>query len=93
MELLPQQPTGRGPAEWFTGDAWGDVLEAHPGEGVVRPPGEEHWHGAVPDRFLAHLALWEGTGDGSPETVWAEAVTGARYGAARRRAPGAVQPK
>jgi quercetin dioxygenase-like cupin family protein len=24
---------------------------------VVFAPGEGHWHGALPDRFMAHLAL------------------------------------
>jgi quercetin dioxygenase-like cupin family protein len=28
----------------------GTVFEAHPGETVTCPPGEEHWHGAVSDR-------------------------------------------
>ncbi len=32
----------------------GTVLEAHPGETVSRPPGEEHWHGAASDRFMHH---------------------------------------
>jgi hypothetical protein len=26
MELLKQPPTGKGPAEWFTGDVWFDVI-------------------------------------------------------------------
>jgi quercetin dioxygenase-like cupin family protein len=26
MEVLKKQPTGKGPAEWFTGDVWWDVL-------------------------------------------------------------------
>ena len=40
------------------------------------PPGEEHWHGAGPDGFVEHLAMWETTDarDGS-ETTWAEAVS------------------
>ncbi|WP_022798660.1 cupin domain-containing protein [Thermus islandicus] len=31
-----------------------------PGDVVVFAPGEEHWHGAFPDRFLVHLALQGG---------------------------------
>ncbi|QKW18337.1 cupin domain-containing protein [Kitasatospora sp. NA04385] len=65
----------------------GTVFEAHPGETVSCPPGEEHWHGAAPDRFMAHLALWEATGDGTPETSWAEPVTDRQYGAPRTRRP------
>ncbi|WP_031073986.1 cupin domain-containing protein [Streptomyces sp. NRRL WC-3742] len=61
----------------------GVVLEARPGELVVCPPGEEHWHGAAPDRFMEHLAMWEGPGDGSPETTWLEPVTDEQYSAAR----------
>ncbi|WP_183571954.1 cupin domain-containing protein [Mucilaginibacter sp. X5P1] len=28
-----------------------------PGDMVVIYPGEEHWHGAVPDQLFAHLAI------------------------------------
>ncbi len=42
----------------------GTIIEAHPGETVTCPPGEEHWLGATPDR--------EGIGDGTPETAWAD---------------------
>jgi quercetin dioxygenase-like cupin family protein len=107
MELLKQPQTGKGPAEWFAGDVWfdviyrgeepsraranmvkfapgartawhshglgqtlyivegialirsrgGDLIGAHPGDIVYTPPGEEHWHGAAPGRFMIHLAL------------------------------------
>jgi quercetin dioxygenase-like cupin family protein len=56
----------------------GRLIEAHPGDVVHTPPGEEHWHGAAPDRFMVHLALWEGD-----ETTWLEHVGDAEYGAAR----------
>ncbi|MGW1024817.1 (R)-mandelonitrile lyase [Streptomyces sp. NPDC002577] len=62
----------------------GTVFEAHPGETVSCPPGAEHWHGATPDHFMEHLAMWEGTGDDSPETVWA--VTDEQYAGPRTRA-------
>ena len=64
----------------------GTVLEARPGQTVQCPPGEQHWHGASPDAFMQHLALWEGTGEGSAETTWAEHVTDADYGRPRTRA-------
>ncbi|GAB1510867.1 (R)-mandelonitrile lyase [Actinophytocola sp. KF-1] len=57
----------------------GTVIEAHAGDTVTCPPGEEHWHGATPDRFMEHLAMWEGTGDGTQETSWAEPVTDEHY--------------
>ncbi|TXS44657.1 (R)-mandelonitrile lyase [Streptomyces sp. OR43] len=62
----------------------GTVLEAHPGRTVTCPPGEEHWHGAAPDRFMEHIALWEATADGAPETTWAEPVTDAQYTGSRQ---------
>ncbi|MFB6892110.1 cupin domain-containing protein [Kitasatospora sp. NPDC056327] len=61
----------------------GVVFEARPGELVVCPPGEEHWHGAAPDRFMEQLAMWEGTVDGSPETTWLEPVTDEQYALVR----------
>lgn len=64
----------------------GLVLEAGPGDLVVCPPGEEHWHGAAPDRFAEHLARWENPGDGSAGTTWLEPVTDEQY--ARARTPG-----
>lgn len=61
----------------------GVVLEAHPGETVTCPPGEAHWHGAPPDRFMQHLAIWEG--DDALDTTWLEAVTDEQYNAPRTR--------
>ncbi|MDH6628609.1 quercetin dioxygenase-like cupin family protein [Streptomyces sp. LBL] len=63
----------------------GTILEAHPGETVACPPNEEHWHGAAPDRFMEHIAMWEGTDDGTPETTWAEPVTDQQYTGPRTR--------
>ena len=57
----------------------GTIIETHPGKTVTCPPGEDHWHGAAPDRFMEHLAMWEGRGDGSPETKWLEPVTDEQY--------------
>jgi quercetin dioxygenase-like cupin family protein len=30
-----------------------------PGDTVHTPPGEEHWHGALPDHFVTHLDMWD----------------------------------
>lgn len=59
----------------------GRVVELHPGQGAWCPPDEWHRHGAGPDAFMEHLAMWESTEarDGS-ETQWAEAVTDEQYG-------------
>jgi len=61
----------------------GDVVEVRPGDTVHTPPGEWHWHGAAPDHFMTHIAMWESSGDG-PETEWGDLVTDEEYG--RRRA-------
>jgi quercetin dioxygenase-like cupin family protein len=58
----------------------GEIVEAYPGDIIYTPPGEEHWHGAAPDRFMIHLALWENPGpEGAPENTWLEHVTDADY--------------
>lgn len=57
-----------------------EVAVMRPGDTVHTPPGEWHWHGAAPDHFMTHLALWEGPGDpDAPETEWGEHVTDAEY--------------
>ena len=61
----------------------GTVIEAHPGDTIYTAPNEEHWHGAAPGRFMAHLALMEGDGSDEPQTVWGEAVTDSDYQAPR----------
>ena len=35
----------------------GPVEEIRPGDRVFFEPGENHWHGAAPDRFMVHLAI------------------------------------
>jgi len=62
----------------------GNVIVMKPGDTVYTPPGEWHWHGAAPDRFMTHLAIWESPGpDAGDETTWGEHVTDEEYGAAR----------
>ena len=58
-----------------------DIIELRPGDTVYTPPGEWHWHGAAPDSFMSHLALWESAGPGSdqPETVWGDKLTTDEY--------------
>lgn len=63
----------------------GVVFEAHPGETVTCPPGEEHWHGAAENHFMEHLAIWEGDGTDTSETTWFEEVTAEQYRSARTR--------
>lgn len=56
----------------------GEIVEAHPGQTIVTPPGEEHWHGAAPDHFMEHLAIVNTAADGSSAT-WLEHVTEQDY--------------
>jgi quercetin dioxygenase-like cupin family protein len=30
MQIMPKQPTGKGPTDWFTGDVWIDSIARHP---------------------------------------------------------------
>jgi len=55
-----------------------------PGDRVFFEPGEEHWHGAPPNRFMTHLAILEVGDDGIPAT-WGDHVTDEEYGAAPSR--------
>lgn len=52
----------------------GNVVEAHPGQTIYTPPGEEHWHGATEDCFMEHLALLVSADDPAETTTWLEHV-------------------
>ena len=56
----------------------GRMVEVHPGDTIHTPPGEWHWHGAAPDRFMTHIAMWEAAQAG-PETEWGDQVSDAEY--------------
>ena len=60
----------------------GPIEEIRPGDRVFFEPGENHWHGAAPDRLMVHIAIQENGGDGSPVT-WGEPVTEEQYDPAR----------
>ena len=59
----------------------GPVEAIRPGDRVFFEPGEDHWHGAAPNRFMTHIAMHEADDEGSPVT-WGEHVTDEEYGAA-----------
>ncbi|MFL5645686.1 MAG: cupin domain-containing protein [Chloroflexota bacterium] len=63
-----------------------EIVEMRAGDTIVTPAGVWHWHGAGPDRFMTHLAIWEAPPDGSPETEWGDLVTDEEYGAGARSA-------
>lgn len=56
-----------------------DVVEIHAGDTIHTPPGEWHWHGAAPDHFMTHLAMWEASDEGT-ESEWGELVSDEEYG-------------
>ncbi|HEX7310788.1 MAG TPA: cupin domain-containing protein [Gaiellaceae bacterium] len=56
-----------------------DVIR--PGDRVFFEPGEEHWHGAPPNRFMTHIAMLEVDDAGHPAT-WGDPVTDEEYAAA-----------
>jgi quercetin dioxygenase-like cupin family protein len=60
----------------------GEVTEIRPGDVVYIDPGEEHWHGATADRFMAHIAMQEADDNGQVVT-WLEHVTDEDYAASR----------
>jgi quercetin dioxygenase-like cupin family protein len=62
------------------GTRGGSVQEIRPGDVVVIAPGEEHWHGATPDRFMAHVAVNEAD-DAGEVVTWLDHVTDEEYAA------------
>ena len=59
----------------------GPIEVIRPGDRVVFEPGEEHWHGAAPNRFMAHLAMLEVDEEGKP-AAWGDHVSDDEYRAA-----------
>jgi quercetin dioxygenase-like cupin family protein len=65
-----------------TGTGWvqewgGQKQKIDPGDVIWTPPGVKHWHGAIPDRAMTHIAI-QASVDGSP-VDWMEHVTDAQY--------------
>ena len=56
----------------------GPVEVIRPGDRVFFEPGEEHWHGAAPDRFMTHLAMHQVDENGNAVT-WGKHVTDEEY--------------
>jgi quercetin dioxygenase-like cupin family protein len=59
----------------------GPIEVIRPGDRVFFEPGEDHWHGATPTRFMTHLAMFEPDEEGNAAT-WGEHVTDEEYGKA-----------
>jgi quercetin dioxygenase-like cupin family protein len=56
----------------------GPIGVIRPGDSVFFEPGEEHWHGAAPTRFMTHLALLDVDATGNAAT-WGEHVSDEEY--------------
>ena len=59
----------------------GPVEVSRPGDRVFFEPGEDHWHGAAPTRFMTHIAMLDVDAKGNSAT-WADHVSDAEYAAA-----------
>jgi len=67
----------------FVQERGGEKMVHKPGDTIYTAPGVEHWHGASPNSFMVHLAIWEAPAEdsGEPETNWGEHVTDDEYNA------------
>jgi quercetin dioxygenase-like cupin family protein len=59
----------------------GPIEVIRPGDTVFFEPGEEHWHGASPTRFMTHLAMLEVDDEGTAAS-WGDHVSDEEYGQA-----------
>jgi quercetin dioxygenase-like cupin family protein len=59
----------------------GPIEVIRPGDGVYFEPGEDHWHGATPNRFMTHLAMLEVDDEGT-SAIWGEHVSDEEYSTA-----------
>jgi quercetin dioxygenase-like cupin family protein len=61
----------------------GAVELIRPGDRVFFEPGEEHWHGAHPARFMTHIAMLQ-TDDEGNSAQWGKHVSDDEYAHAPR---------
>jgi quercetin dioxygenase-like cupin family protein len=59
----------------------GAIEVIRPGDRVFFEPGEDHWHGAAPNRFMTHIAMLDVDDQGNVAT-WGDHVADDEYGAA-----------
>jgi quercetin dioxygenase-like cupin family protein len=58
----------------------GQTIVMWSGDTVYTPPGAWHWHGALPDSFMTHLALADsGAEPGSADVEWGQHVSNNEY--------------
>ena len=56
----------------------GPIEVIRPGDRVFFEPDEDHWHGATPTRFMAHVAMQQADDAGNVVT-WGDHVTDEEY--------------
>jgi quercetin dioxygenase-like cupin family protein len=56
----------------------GPIEVIRPGDRVFFEPGEDHWHGAAPTRFMTHIAMQQADEHGGVVT-WGEHVSDEDY--------------
>src|SRR6266487_1886291 len=59
----------------------GPIEVIRPGDRVFFESGEDHWHGAAPNRFMTHLAMQQVDDQGNAAN-WGDQVTDEEYAAA-----------
>jgi quercetin dioxygenase-like cupin family protein len=59
----------------------GRIEKVRPGDRVFFEPGEDHWHGATPNRFMSHVAILRVDEEGR-SADWGSHVTDQEYAAA-----------
>jgi len=58
--------------------SWGEALRViRPGDVIICPPGEKHWHGAAPGTAMTHIAIQEELNGKAVD--WLERVTDEQY--------------
>jgi quercetin dioxygenase-like cupin family protein len=61
----------------------GQTIVMCPGDTVYTRPGVWHWHGALPENFMTHLALADSSAEpGAVDVEWGHHVTDDEYAAA-----------
>ena len=56
----------------------GPIEVIRPGDRVFFEPGERHWHGATPTRFMTHIAMVEVDNEGKA-AAWGDPVSDEEY--------------
>jgi len=59
----------------------GPIEMIRPGDRVFFEPGENHWHGAAPTRFMTHIAMHQADEQGNVVT-WGDHVSDDEYSVA-----------